>query len=115
MGSKKLSKKSVISSRAQLNEQKFDLFLKNHEVKSLAQTLEWVTTLSRVERESWLKANGQFIDSALDDLLEDSSLLFDDLSISDEETLQLSKDLIFALKQTALMAEGILTDDELSA
>lgn len=88
---------------------KFNLFLKAHELKEVSKVLENVLLLSEKERKIWAKDNGEVINQAIDSFVKDSNATLSELTF-DEETLQLSKELVTSLRDTVDMVQDILFD-----
>ncbi len=94
---------------------KFHLFLKTREVQHLAQALRKVTILPHHQREDWLEENGDFLAEEFDEYINNAGMTFEGLTI-DEETLELSRDLVFSLREALTTVEGMLhTSGELES
>lgn len=89
------------------NSLKFNLYLKTHELKEVSKILESVALLPEKERKAWAEEHGEMLNRALDSFVQASNETLSDLTM-DEETLQLSKELILSLRDTVDMAHGIL-------
>lgn len=86
---------------------KFTLYLKAHELKQISRVLEDVLKMPPKKRRAWADENGDFVNKALDTIVQESNATLSDLSF-DDETLQLSKDLIVSLRDTVDMFHGLL-------
>lgn len=89
---------------------KFKLFLKVREIKGIRKILQEVEQLPFQERESWIEEYGDMINSAIDDFVDDSTISFDNI-FGDDETLNLSQELVTTLKDTIETVEGMLYPD----
>lgn len=97
----------TLPSSALASSVKFNLFLKAHELKEISKVLERVARMPEKKRKAWADEHGEFINSALDSIVQESNVTLSDLSF-DDETLQLSKDLILSLRDTVDMFHGLL-------
>ena len=86
---------------------KFTLYLKAHELKEISKVLEGVLKLPTKKRQAWAKEHGDFVNRALDSIVQESNATLSGLSF-DDETLQFSKDLIVSLRDTVDMFHGLL-------
>lgn len=86
---------------------KFSLYLKIHEMQELTKILERVLTFSESERALWIAEHGGVLNTAIDTLVQDSNKTIAQLSL-DDETLELSKELVLKLRDTIEMMQGIL-------
>lgn len=90
---------------------KFNLFLKAHEINEIQKVLRHVMLLPPENRTQWVEENGEIIQSAFDSFIDDSNLVLEDMLI-DDESLQLSQELINSLKNALSIVENILSDDQ---
>lgn len=97
----------ILASDVPATSVKFTLYLKAHELKELSKVLEGVLQLPEKKRQAWAKENGDFVNKALDSIVQESNATLSELSF-DDETLQLSKDLIVSLRDTVDMFHGLL-------
>ena len=86
---------------------KFTLYLKAHELQEISKVLERVARMPEKKRKAWAAEHGEFINRALDSIVQESNATLSDLSF-DDETLQLSKDLIVSLRDTVDMFHGLV-------
>jgi hypothetical protein len=86
---------------------KFELFLKTREIQQVSLALQNVTRLPKRQRELWLKENGAFLAEEFDIFINNSNMTFEGLSM-DEETLNLSRDLVLSLKEALSTVQGML-------
>jgi hypothetical protein len=86
---------------------KFTLYLKAHELQEISKVLERVAHMPERKRRAWAQEHGDFINHALDSIVQESNATLSELSF-DDETLQLSKDLIVSLRDTVDMFHGLL-------
>lgn len=84
---------------------KFSLFIKAHEIREINKSLESVMSMPEKERSQWFKQHGQLLQDAFDRFIDDSNSLFDGMAL-DEESLELSKELITSLKSALHLVEG---------
>jgi hypothetical protein len=88
---------------------KFNLFLKTHQIKQVSDTLQHVMLLPKRKRQSWIREHGELVHQAFDNLVDDSNNLLDNLQL-DEETLELSQELVVSLRDAMNLVENILYD-----
>lgn len=86
---------------------KFILYLKNKEISAVNRMLEKVLKLPLNEQQNWADENGEMLNQALDIFVEDSNSLLDKITL-DDEILELSQKLIFALRDAMHSAEALL-------
>jgi len=89
---------------------KFKLFLKVREIKGIQKILQEVTLLSSGEREEWIGTYGEMINNAIDTFVDDSNIGIENI-FADDESLELSQELIMTLKDTILTVESILYNE----
>ncbi len=90
---------------------KFTLYLKAHELKEISKVLEGVLSMPNKKRRAWADENSEIINKALDSIVQESNATLSELSF-DDETLQLSKDLIVSLRDTVDMFHGLLYESK---
>lgn len=76
-------------------------------MQELTKILERVLTLQEAERALWVAEHGEMLNTAIDTLVQDSNSTIATLSL-DDETLELSKELVLKLRDTIEMMQGIL-------
>jgi hypothetical protein len=86
---------------------KFNLFLRAREIKHLTTALHQVTRLPKKQRDVWVEENGQFLADEFEDFISASNMTFEGLTI-DEETVELSRNLVFSLKEALTTVQGML-------
>lgn len=94
------------------NSTKFNLFLKTHEIREIHKVLRHVMLLPPDQRVDWIEENGEIVQSAFDSFIDDSNLVLDDISI-DDETIELSHQLITSLKSALSIVENILSENQI--
>lgn len=93
------------------NSTKFNLFLKTHEIQEIQKVLRHVMLMPVSERLAWVEENGEIIQAAFDTFIDDSNVVLDDMLV-DDETLELSQELVVSLKNALAAVETILTQEE---
>lgn len=91
---------------------KFNLYLKTHEVKQINSVLKNIMMMQRDQREEWILENGELVQSAFDTFIDDSNVVLENLNL-DDETIELSQELVVSLRDTMQTVESILTDEYL--
>lgn len=97
----------IKGSGEKLSSLKFILYLKNKEISAVNKMLEKVLQLPLNEQQNWADENGEMLNQALDIFVEDSNTLLDKITL-DDEILELSQKLIFALRDALHSAEALL-------
>jgi len=90
---------------------KFNLFLKTRELHAIESVLHKVLTLPSEERRAWVDSNGLWLQDAFDMFVQDSNMTLAEVSL-DEETMELSKELVMSLRNTMSMVDGILVESK---
>lgn len=90
-------------------EVKFGLFVKTHETRQIAQTLEHIMLLPPNKRIKWAEEYHDFLDDLLDSFLDDSMLAMDGLQL-DQEALNLSAELVTTIREVMTTLQAILSD-----
>lgn len=98
-------------SKSHTGSTKFNLFLKAHEMKQVEELLRQVMMLPKKERKQWVKENGALMHEAYELFIEDSSLTLEEMNF-DSESLELSKELVTALRDTSNIVQGILSEKQ---
>lgn len=88
---------------------KFRLFLKNREIQEVKQLLNHVLHMPGQQRSAWIEQYGDFVNQAFDALVDDSNFVLDELPY-DEDTLEMSHELVTSLRDALQLMEGILSD-----
>jgi hypothetical protein len=97
------------TSKATTSSAKFNLYLKARELKEISSILEGVIALPQPERDDWVKENGELLSEAIDLFVQDSNLALEEVAM-DNESLELSKELVVSLRDTMNIIQGILFD-----
>lgn len=90
---------------------KFNLFLKAHEINEIQKVLKHVMLLPPENRVAWVEENGEIIQSAFDSFIDDSNIVLEDM-MADDESLELSQELVNSLKNALSIVENILSEDQ---
>ncbi|MEX0895864.1 MAG: hypothetical protein WDZ94_02905 [Patescibacteria group bacterium] len=90
---------------------KFNLYLKTRELKAVSEVVRQVLILPKLERQSWVEEHGDWLQDAFDTCLQESNLTLEEISL-DEETMELSQELVISLRDTMSMVNGILIESE---
>ena len=104
-------KSTLAPSNSAPNITKFNLFLKTHEIKQVNQVLQSILLMSKDEREEWILAHGEIVQSAFDAFIDDSNMMLDNMSL-DEEAMEMSQELILVLQDSMELVESILSEDQ---
>ncbi|MBP7768773.1 hypothetical protein KA082_03005 [Candidatus Woesebacteria bacterium] len=97
------------TSSDQTGSTQFALFVKAHELQQISKILEQIMALPVAQRRVWVAENGEYINQALENFVQESNKTLTNLSF-DDETLELSKKLILSLRDTVDMMQGLLVD-----
>ncbi len=92
------------------NSTTFNLYLKTHEIKQINSILKTILLMSRTQREEWILEYGQIVQSAFDNFIDDSNLMLDSMSL-DDESMELSQNLILVLQDSMELVESILNQE----
>jgi uncharacterized protein YhdP len=97
----------------QRNEEiKFDLFVQTRRVKQIYQALTSLLRQSfNSQQEDWLIDNKEIVDQLLDDLLDDSLLVLDGVQM-DDESKNLSVELMTNIRETVTIINTLIKKDE---
>ncbi len=88
---------------------KFSLFLKAREIKQITTVLERIMIMPTQERRKWFRDHGDMVQESFDTMIDDSNQLFDGIRL-DDETLELSQDLLVSLREAVYMLEHLSQD-----
>lgn len=86
---------------------KFDLVLRTRELQQLETLLKEIYTYSSGERRAWVQENGEFLSFAFEQFISEASRALQDFSL-DNETLNLSKELVMTLRETGELLDGLV-------
>lgn len=86
---------------------KFDLFVKVREVNQVYDILQKILLKSRTEQKRWARENHIIIEDMMDSFMNDSFLVLDGMQL-DEESMQLSMDLMEKLRSTMSIIQDLL-------
>lgn len=106
-----IKKRFSLNSANSNSANKFNLYLKNHEIQQINQVLQEVLLLPQDEREDWISKNGEIVQSAFDTFIDDSNVVLENLSM-DEEVIDLSQELIVSLRDTIEIVDSILSEKD---
>ena len=96
-----------IFTRQTTGDTKFDILLRTRELAQLEALLKQIYTYSAGERRNWVQANGDFLSLAFEQFISEASQTLQELSL-DDETLNLSRDLVMSLRETGELLEGLV-------
>ncbi len=96
-----------IFTRHTTGDTKFDLAMRTRELQQFEVLLKQVYTYSTDERKAWVRANGDFLSFAFEQFISEASHTLQDLSL-DDETLNLSRDLVMTLRETGELLDGLV-------
>lgn len=97
-----------IFTRQSTGDTKFDLVMRTRELAQLEELLKQIYTYSADERRAWVAANGDFLSLAFEQFISEASRTLQDLSL-DDETLNLSRDLVMSLRETGELLDGLVS------
>lgn len=86
------------------------MFIKTREIKEIGKALDYIMLLPKDQRDRWVEEHGEFMNSAFNDFIDDSSGNFDDNTQFDDEMVALSQDLVISLQDTFNRVHKILSD-----
>ena len=89
----------------------FDLFLKTHEIRGIAKVLKNVQLMPQKQRLSWLDENGEILQEAFDSFIDESNMVLDGTTL-DDESLELTHELVVSLKDAMIIVETIMTESQ---
>ncbi len=98
-------------SKSRTQSTKFNLFLKAREMKQVEEVLQGVMILPETERQQWVEENGEMMSAAFESFIEDSNQTLEEMNF-DLESLELSKELVTALRDTTNIVQGILSEKQ---
>lgn len=81
--------------------------MRTRELAQLETLLKQIYTYSSGERKAWVRENGDFLSLAFEQFISDASQTLQDLSL-DDETLNLSRDLVMSLRETGELLDGLV-------
>lgn len=90
---------------------KFKLFLRTREIQQITQALHQVLRLPKEQRDTWVAENGEFLAEEFESFIDSSSMTFEGL-VLDDETLELSRDLVLSLREALSTVQGMLHSSE---
>ena len=90
---------------------KFTLYIKKKEIHAMTSVLEKALSLPLNQRQVWTEEHGEFIQSALDAFVDESTAIFDTV-VLDEETLGLSENIIVLLREALRKADAVFAEYE---
>lgn len=96
-----------IFTRQSTGDTKFDLVVRTRELHQLELLLKSIYAFSPDERKAWMNENGDFLSLAFEQFISEASETLQDLSF-DDETLDLSRELVVSLRETGELLEGLV-------
>jgi len=98
-------------SKSRTKSAKFNLFLKAREMRQVEKVLEQILILPEQSRRRWVEENGEMMSAAFESFIEDSNQTLEEMNL-DLESLELSKELVTALRDTTNIVQGILSEKQ---
>lgn len=92
--------------------QTFALHLKIREVKAALETLQTVSLLPKKQKKDWVKNNGTIVYDAIDNMVDNSSFIALERFDLEDETVQLSHELITLLRDMVSVMESIMYTED---
>lgn len=92
------------------NQVKFDLYVQLRKVKQITHALDEALVSSREQEREWLAENQELIDSFLSELLDDSMLVLDGVQL-DDESIDLSLNLMHDIRHTLDLMQQVVYDE----
>lgn len=86
---------------------KFDLYLKVREISQIYTLLQQVLHKKKSEQKVWAKENQEMVENMMDSFMNESVLVLDGMQL-DEESMQLSIDLMEKLRFTLTAVQDLL-------
>jgi len=102
---------AIINHMRSVRTVQFDLFIKLREIRQAAEVLNQIGTLPTPELEAWAAENGELVNAAFENFIDDSNSVLRDVSF-DSSTLKLSQDLIVSLRDTLVAVQHIVAADK---
>lgn len=90
---------------------KFDLFVQLRKVKQITQALDRALLENQAQERLWLAQNQNLIDTFLSDLLDNSMLVLDGVQL-DDESIDLSLDLMHDIRLTLDLMQKVIYEEE---
>lgn len=98
-----------IEDRTAPNTVKFGLYVKTHAMKQLEESLKQILLLPKAERETWVLDHEEWVNSVLDNFVQDSTLALNGLQL-DQEATDLSIEYVTKLRDVMNTIRGILDE-----
>jgi lipid II:glycine glycyltransferase (peptidoglycan interpeptide bridge formation enzyme) len=88
---------------------KFDLYVKNRELQQISESLRTIMLMPTKERKKWAEQYHDVIEDLMDSFADDSMLAMDGIQL-DDESMDLSTELVTNLKSTMSMIQDMLAE-----
>jgi lipid II:glycine glycyltransferase (peptidoglycan interpeptide bridge formation enzyme) len=88
---------------------KFDLYVKNRELQQIAQSFRSIMLLPPKQRKKWTEQYQDLIEDLMDSFTDDSLLAMDGIQL-DDESMDLSTELVSNLKTTMNIIQDMLAE-----
>jgi hypothetical protein len=89
---------------------KFNLYIKNEEIKAIYESLKHVMLLPKAQREDWVQVNQKIIHKLLQQFMDDSVLALNGADLEDPEGRKLSMEYVTGLRDTMNVIRGIFKE-----
>ena len=90
---------------------KFDLFVKSREIKQIVGSLQQILLLPAKEKSTWIKMHEAMIGDLMDSFMDDSILAMDGLQL-DQESMNLSVELVTHMRDAMNMINSIFSEQK---
>jgi len=88
---------------------RFDLYLKNRQLKELEVVLKRIVDMPDKEQQEWIEENADIIHQGFDNFVDDSNNVLQRVSF-DSETLELSEDLVVSLRDVLNLVQSLTSE-----
>jgi len=88
---------------------RFDLYLKNRQLKELEEVLQHIAALPDKEQRKWIDDNADIIHQGFDNFVDDSNNVLQRVTF-DSETLELSEDLVVSLRDVLNLVQSLTSE-----
>ena len=90
---------------------KFDLYRRQKEIKEVADILQKLSSKGKSEQIEWLQENEDFVTEMAEDFVDDSLFKLDGVRL-DNETVQLSVEVMTQLKETLGLFQSVVSGED---
>jgi len=90
---------------------KFDLYRRQKEIREVANILQKLSSRGKSEQMEWLQENEDFVTEMAEDFVDDSLFKLDGVKL-DNETVQLSVEVMTQLKETLGLFQSVVSGED---